>query len=48
MKLESGDIITTGTPKGVGPLEPGDVVEITCGGIGTLMNPVVSLDTTDL
>ncbi len=48
MKLETGDIISTGTPKGVGSLEPGDVVEITCGGIGTLMNPVVSLDTSDL
>ena len=48
MKLDAGDIISTGTPMGIGPLEPGDLVEITCGGIGTLANPVVSLDTSDL
>ncbi|MFC1485583.1 fumarylacetoacetate hydrolase family protein [Candidatus Latescibacterota bacterium] len=48
MRLEAGDIITTGTPMGVGPLEPGDIVEITCEGVGTLTNPVVSLDTSDL
>jgi len=39
--LEPCDIITTGTPVGVGSIEPGDVVEITCGGIGTLSNPVI-------
>jgi 2-keto-4-pentenoate hydratase/2-oxohepta-3-ene-1,7-dioic acid hydratase in catechol pathway len=43
--LEPGDVITTGTPVGVGPLEPGDVIDITCGGIGTLSNPVVSSET---
>jgi 5-oxopent-3-ene-1,2,5-tricarboxylate decarboxylase / 2-hydroxyhepta-2,4-diene-1,7-dioate isomerase len=48
MKLEAGDIISTGTPKGVGPLDPGDIVEITCEGIGTLTNPVVSLDTIEI
>ena len=48
MKLETGDVITTGTPKGVGPIEPGDVVEITCGGVGTLSNPVVALETSDM
>ncbi len=42
MTLEPGDIITTGTPMGVGPIEPGDIVEITCEGIGTLSNPVIS------
>jgi len=42
MTLDAGDIITTGTPVGVGPLEPGDVVEITCEDIGTLSNTVVS------
>lgn len=41
MTLEPGDIVTTGTPVGVGPIEPGDVVEITCSGIGTLSNTVV-------
>ena len=42
MALEPGDVITTGTPVGVGALEPGDIVEITCSGIGTLSNPVVA------
>ncbi|MBT4483343.1 MAG: fumarylacetoacetate hydrolase family protein [Candidatus Latescibacteria bacterium] len=41
MTLDPGDIVTTGTPVGVGPLENGDVVEITCSGVGTLSNPVV-------
>ena len=40
MTLEPGDVITTGTPEGVGALENGDVVEITCENIGTLSNPV--------
>lgn len=40
MTLEIGDIIATGTPEGVGPLEPGDVVEVEIPGIGTLRNPV--------
>jgi len=40
MTLEPCDVITTGTPVGVGPLEPGDVVEVTCSGVGTLRNPV--------
>jgi 2-keto-4-pentenoate hydratase/2-oxohepta-3-ene-1,7-dioic acid hydratase in catechol pathway len=31
----------TGTPDGVGPIEDGDTVSITVGGIGTLTNPVV-------
>lgn len=41
MTLLPGDVISTGTPAGVGPLKPGDVVEIRCGGIGSLRNPVV-------
>jgi len=40
MTLEPGDIIATGTPSGVGPLRPGDVVEATVHGVGTLRNPV--------
>jgi 2-keto-4-pentenoate hydratase/2-oxohepta-3-ene-1,7-dioic acid hydratase in catechol pathway len=44
MTLEPGDLITTGTPPGVGNLEPGDVVEIEIEGIGTLRNPVVAED----
>ncbi len=38
MTLNSGDIIATGTPKGVGPLSIGDIVEITIEDIGTLKN----------
>lgn len=41
MTLEPGDLITTGTPPGVGPLNPGDVVEIEIEGIGTLKNGVI-------
>jgi 2-keto-4-pentenoate hydratase/2-oxohepta-3-ene-1,7-dioic acid hydratase in catechol pathway len=40
MTLEPGDVILTGTPEGVGPLRPGDTVEIEIGGIGVLRNPV--------
>jgi len=42
MTLEPGDVIATGTPSGVGPLSPGDVVEVRLGGIGTLRNSVVA------
>ena len=41
MTLEPGDLISTGTPSGVGPVKPGDVVEIEIERIGTLSNPVV-------
>jgi 2-keto-4-pentenoate hydratase/2-oxohepta-3-ene-1,7-dioic acid hydratase in catechol pathway len=36
-----GDLIATGTPKGVGPVLAGDVIEVTVGGVGTLRNSVV-------
>lgn len=39
--LEEGDLISTGTPAGVGPLHPGDVVTVEIEGIGTLTNPVI-------
>src|SRR2546428_1199056 len=42
MTLEPGDLIATGTPAGVGPLQPGDVVEVEIPGVGILRNPVVS------
>ena len=42
MTLEPGDVIATGTPAGVGPMQPGDVVEVTVAGVGTLSNPVVN------
>jgi 2-keto-4-pentenoate hydratase/2-oxohepta-3-ene-1,7-dioic acid hydratase in catechol pathway len=41
MTLLPGDVIITGTPSGVGPLVPGDVVEVEVEGIGVLRNPVV-------
>jgi 2-keto-4-pentenoate hydratase/2-oxohepta-3-ene-1,7-dioic acid hydratase in catechol pathway len=40
MTLESGDVIMTGTPAGVSPLNPGDVVKVTIEGLGTLENQV--------
>lgn len=40
MTLEPGDVIATGTPAGVGPLSPGDTVEVVIEGIGALTNPV--------
>ncbi|TNF29805.1 MAG: FAA hydrolase family protein [Deltaproteobacteria bacterium] len=42
MTLEPGDVITTGTPSGVGPLLPGDEVEVTIAGLGALKNRVVA------
>jgi 2-keto-4-pentenoate hydratase/2-oxohepta-3-ene-1,7-dioic acid hydratase in catechol pathway len=41
MTLEPGDVIATGTPPGVGPLQRGDAVEIAIEGIGVLRNFVV-------
>lgn len=43
MTLLPGDLVSTGTPSGVGPLRAGDVVEVEIEGIGTLLNPVTSL-----
>jgi 2-keto-4-pentenoate hydratase/2-oxohepta-3-ene-1,7-dioic acid hydratase in catechol pathway len=40
MTLEPGDLVATGTPAGVGPLAPGDVVEVEIPGVGILSNPV--------
>jgi 2-keto-4-pentenoate hydratase/2-oxohepta-3-ene-1,7-dioic acid hydratase in catechol pathway len=40
--LFPGDIILTGTPSGVGPLAPGDVVEVEIEKIGTLRNSVMA------
>lgn len=39
--LEPGDVIATGTPCGVGPVKPGDVMEVEIEGIGVLRNPVI-------
>jgi 2-keto-4-pentenoate hydratase/2-oxohepta-3-ene-1,7-dioic acid hydratase in catechol pathway len=40
MTLVPGDVILTGTPSGVGPLQAGDVVEVEVEGIGVLRNAV--------
>ena len=40
MTLEPGDLIATGTPAGVGPLRPGDTIEVEVEGVGTLLNQV--------
>lgn len=45
MTLNPGDIITTGTPAGVGPLTPGDRVDVQIEGIGTLSNTVMKIKT---
>ena len=39
--LEAGDIVATGTPSGIGPIQPGDIIEATIEKIGTLTNRVV-------
>jgi len=44
MTLLPGDVIATGTPAGVVPMQPGDTVSVTVEGIGTLTNRVVSRD----
>ena len=42
MTLLPGDIISTGTPSGIGPIRPGDQVTIHVEGVGALTNPVVA------
>ena len=44
MTLFPGDLILTGTPAGVGPIHPGDEIEICVEGIGSLINPVLLAD----
>ena len=41
MTLEPGDVVATGTPAGVGPMIPGDVVEVEIEGVGILKNHVI-------
>ena len=43
MTLFPGDLVATGTPAGVGPMQSGDVVEVVVSGVGTLRNPVTAL-----
>lgn len=42
MTLEAGDVVSTGTPEGVGPLKAGDVVVVEVPGVGRLENPVIA------
>jgi 2-keto-4-pentenoate hydratase/2-oxohepta-3-ene-1,7-dioic acid hydratase in catechol pathway len=44
MTLLPGDIISTGTPAGIGPLLAGDVAEVEVEGVGVLANPVVDAE----
>ncbi len=40
MTLWPGDVVATGTPEGVGRVQPGDLVEVEISGLGLLRNPV--------
>jgi 2-keto-4-pentenoate hydratase/2-oxohepta-3-ene-1,7-dioic acid hydratase in catechol pathway len=42
MTLLPGDVVSTGTPSGIGPLAPGDVVEVAVSGVATLRNTVAA------
>ena len=44
MTLEPGDLVPTGTPDGIGPLQPGDEVTVEVSGVGSVTNPVVAGD----
>lgn len=44
MTLEPGDLVLTGTPAGVGAVQPGDVMTVEVEGLGTLSNPVIDED----
>jgi len=44
MTLNPGDVILSGTPSGIGPMSPGDRVEIEVEGIGILENTVIKED----
>lgn len=45
MTLYPGDLVITGTPPGVGPMKPGDAIEVRIEGIGSLTNRVGNQDT---
>jgi len=46
MTLEPGDLIATGTPSGVGPMQTGSIVSVEIDGIGVLQNRVVAAQQT--
>jgi 2-keto-4-pentenoate hydratase/2-oxohepta-3-ene-1,7-dioic acid hydratase in catechol pathway len=41
MTLEPGDLVATGTPAGIGPVQPGAVIRVEVEGIGAVENTVV-------
>ena len=41
--LEPGDLVSTGTPEGIGPVKPGDTIEVRIPEIGVLRNPVMGV-----
>jgi len=43
MTLKAGDVIATGTPPGVGPIQVGDVAEVNIEEIGILKNKIISI-----
>src|SRR3954468_21712456 len=45
MTLLPGDVVLTGTPSGVGPIAPGQRVDVTIEGLGTLSNTVAAAET---
>ena len=40
MTLLPGDVVITGTPQGIAPMQPGDTVEVEIEGIGVLRNKI--------
>ena len=42
MTLEPGDLVATGTPAGVGPIGPGDTVEVSLEGLSAVVNEVIA------
>ena len=44
MTLLPGDVVLTGTPSGVGPIRPGQQVDVTIEGLGTLTNTVTAAE----
>ena len=47
LTLFPGDVVLTGTPEGVGPIQIGDRIRVEIEGIGSIENPVMSAVTSD-
>ncbi|MCB0066242.1 MAG: fumarylacetoacetate hydrolase family protein, partial [Caldilineaceae bacterium] len=39
--LGPADLLLTGTPSGIGPVQPGDIMTVEIEGLGTISNPVI-------